>query len=61
MEVVWFTIVAVVLYFVADFAVQRIEAALGRRLEYRTLIFFAILLVLALGSFALIRRFLGGG
>jgi hypothetical protein len=60
MEIIWFTVIAIVLYFVADFIVQRIEATVGRRLENRTLIFFAILLAFALGSFALIRRFFGG-
>jgi hypothetical protein len=51
-----YTIVAIALYFASDWILERIEIAYGRRFEYRTLIFFAILLVLALASFALIRR-----
>ncbi|NIR29888.1 MAG: hypothetical protein GWN84_11365 [Gammaproteobacteria bacterium] len=56
MEVVYFTLVAIALYFVSDWILERIEVALGRRLEHRTLVFFAILLLLALASFHLIRR-----
>ncbi|MDX1431458.1 MAG: hypothetical protein R3286_03315 [Gammaproteobacteria bacterium] len=55
MESVYFLITAVVLYFAADALLQRAETAAGRRFEHRTLIFFAILLTLALVSFALIR------
>jgi hypothetical protein len=59
-EVVYFTLVAIALYVVADRALDGIERALGRRLEYRTLIFFAILLVLALVVVTVMRRLLGG-
>lgn len=51
-----YTIVAVALYFAADWILQHVEIHVGRRLEHRTLIFFAILLTLALTSFALIRH-----
>lgn len=56
MEIVYFTLVAVFLYFGADWILNRIEGAAGRRLEYRSIIFFAILLIMALTSFALIRH-----
>jgi predicted PurR-regulated permease PerM len=56
MEAVYFALTAIVLYFVSDWVLDRIERAYGRRFEHRTLIFFAILLVLALASFAFIRR-----
>jgi len=56
MEAVWYTIVAVVLYLGSDWILQRMEMARGERFEHRTLIFFAILLALALASFALIRH-----
>jgi hypothetical protein len=56
MENVLFLAVAVVLYFASDAIVQAVEVRLGRRLEHRTLLFFALLLVLALASFALIRQ-----
>ena len=55
MESVYFTLTAVVLYVVSDWALQRVEGALGRRLENRSLVFFAILLGLSLVSFSLIR------
>lgn len=58
MEPVYYTITAVALYFISDWILQRIEIAAGRRFEQRTLIFFAILLGLALLSFAGIRAIL---
>ena len=59
MEIVYFTLAAVFLYFGADWILNRIEVAAGRRLEYRNIIFFAVLLVMALASFAPIRYFAG--
>lgn len=59
MEAVYFTIAAVVLYFVSDRILERIEIARGARFEHRSLIFFGILLALALASFAIIRRLTG--
>jgi hypothetical protein len=55
MEAVYFTLVAVLLYLVADRSLRAIESAVGHALEYRSVVFFAILLALALGTFALIR------
>lgn len=55
MEVVYFTLVAILLYLVADRALRGIESAVGRSLEYRSVVFFVILLTLAMGAFALIR------
>lgn len=57
MEIVWFTLVAIALYVFSDWALRRIEAYAGRQFEHRTLIFFGIILTLALLSFALIRNF----
>ena len=57
MEAVYFTIVAIVLYLASDWIVQRVEVWLGRRLEHRSLLFFGILLTLALLSFWMIRQF----
>ena len=57
MEIIYFTLAAVMLYFAADWILDRIESAAGRRFENRTLVFFAILLILAMTSFALIRHF----
>jgi len=59
METLYFTIVAIFLYFAADWSLDRIEKALGRRFENRSLVFFAILLLMALASFALIRVYTG--
>jgi len=56
MELVYFTVVAILLYFFSDWLVRTIEAVVGRTFEHRTLIFFAILLCLALASFWLIRQ-----
>jgi len=58
-QVVYFTLVAAILYLVSDWAVDRIEIAAGRRLKYRSLLFFGILLCLALASFHLIRVYTG--
>ena len=59
MEAIWFTLVAVILYLGADWILNRIEVAAGKRFEHRTLIFFAILLTMALVSFTLIRSYTG--
>lgn len=59
MELLYFGAVAIVLYVAADRILDRIEVARGRRFEHRSAIFFAILLGLALFTFATIRQFLG--
>ena len=60
MSIVYFTLVAIILYLAADWMLERVEVAVGKRLEHRSLVFFAILLVLALSSFTLIRNYTGG-
>ena len=59
LDFLYFILVAVALYFLYDRLLDVIERVLGRRLENRSLVFFAILLVLALAGFALIRRLTG--
>ena len=59
MEILYFTLTAIILYLASDWILRRIETAVGRQLEHRSLIFFAILLVMALASFALIRNYAG--
>ena len=59
MSIVYFTLVAVILYFAADWILERVEIAAGKRLEHRSLIFFVILLTLALTSFSLIQSYTG--
>lgn len=59
MEIVYFALTAIGLYFAADWLLRLVERRLGRPLEHRGLVFFAILLASALVAFALIRHFLG--
>lgn len=58
MEIVLFTVVAIVLYLLSDWIVQRIEISAGRRLEHRTLLFFGVIAVLAVTSFSLLQGYL---
>lgn len=60
MSIVYFTLVAIVLYVAADWILERVEVAVGKRLEQRSLIFFVILLTLAITSFSLIQYYTGG-
>lgn len=57
MEIIYFTLVAIALYFVSDWLLERIEVRLGRRLNNRSLVFFFIIASLALVSFWVIQRF----
>jgi len=59
LQIVYFTLVAALLYLASNWIVDRIEVAAGRRLEYRSLLFFVILMSLALSSFYLIRAYTG--
>ena len=60
MQIVLFTLLAVVLYLVADRVLDALERRAGRRFDNRSVIFFAILLALAVASFALVQRFAPG-
>lgn len=59
MEIVWFTLVAIGLYFGADRLLDWIERRRGQRFENRQVAFFAIILPLALVAFWLIRGLSG--
>lgn len=59
MDIVWFTLVAVALYFGADRLLDWIERRRGARFENRQVVFFAIILPLALVAFWLVRRLSG--
>lgn len=61
MEGILFLVVGIALYFLSDWILDRIEHTAGRRFEHRSLIFFALLLGLALGSFALIQQITATG
>ncbi len=60
MQAVYFTLIAVGLYFVSDRLLDRIERARGERFKNRQLVFFGIILLLALITFQIIDR-LGAG
>ena len=59
MDALWFTAVAVALYFGADRLLDWIERRRGTRFANRQLAFFAIILPLALAAFWLIRQLTG--
>lgn len=59
MQIVYFTLVAAILYLLSNWLVDRIEIAAGRRFQYRSLLFFALLLALAMISFSLIGIYTG--
>ena len=56
MEAVYYTLTGVVLYLLADRILRVIETRAGRMFEHRTLVFFVLLLAMALVTFAVIRR-----
>jgi len=58
MEALYYTITGVVLYLLADRILRLLETRAGRIFEHRTLIFFVLLLTMALVTFAAIRRLL---
>ena len=55
MEILLFTLVAIVIYLVSDWIVRMIEVRRGAALKQRQVIFFAVFLVLALISFRVLR------
>lgn len=57
MEVILFTVIAAVLYLVADRLLLLLESRAGRRFEQRSFVFFGILLTLAIVTFAVIQKF----
>ncbi len=59
MDIIWFTLVAIALYFGADRLLDWIERLRGARFENRQVAFFAIILPLALAAFWLMRLLTG--
>jgi hypothetical protein len=57
LEIVYYTLVAAGLYFTSDWLLDRIEILRGERLKYRSIIFFAIILALALLTSTVINFF----
>ena len=59
MAYLYYTVTAVLLYLLSDWILNKIEQRAGKRLEYRSVIFFAIIMVLAVSSFEMIDRVVG--
>ena len=59
MEMVYYTIAAVVLYMASDYILNTIEMRMGKRLPSRSVIFLIIITILAMGSFSFIRAIFG--
>jgi len=57
MEMLYYTVAAIFLYVVSDWILNQIENRRGERFENRSLIFFAIILVLSVALFNLIQYF----
>ena len=56
MEMLYYTIAAIFLYVLSDWILNRIETRRGERFRNRSLVFFVIILVLALIVFNLIQQ-----
>lgn len=59
MDILWFTLIALALYFGADRLLDWIERRRGARFANRQVAFFALILPLALAAFWLARLLLG--
>jgi len=55
MEIIYYTIAALVLYGLSDYILNAIEIKMGKRLPSRSFIFLVIITILALASFSLMR------
>ena len=55
MDLLYFTLIGVGLYFFTDRVLDRIERARGARFKHRDFIYFAIMLVAALLTFSLVN------
>ena len=55
MEFVYYTLAGIILYLLSDWILKQVEKWRGQGFEQRTLIFFVIILVLALTSFKAIE------
>jgi hypothetical protein len=60
MELVIFTLNAIIIYLLSDWLVRRIEQKRGGVLKQRQAIFFAIFVVLALASFSFLKTLFAG-
>jgi len=55
MEFVYYTLAGLILYALSDWILKQVEKWRGEQFEQRTLIFFVIIMVLALTSFKAIE------
>ncbi len=55
MEMVLYTVIAVVLYLVSDRILSYLESMYGKVLPYRSVIFFVIILILAVSVFSVME------
>lgn len=55
MEIIYYTIAAVILYGVSDYILNTIEIKMGKRLPNRSFIFLIIITILAVVSFSVIK------
>ena len=58
MQFVYYTVAGIILYLVSDWILAGIEKARGEAFEQRSLVFFVIILVLALTTFKAIELWL---
>ena len=55
MQFVYYTIAALLLYVLSDWILVRMEAFHGDRFKYRSVLFFGIILILAVSSFKVVE------
>jgi hypothetical protein len=55
MDLLYFTVIGVGLYFFVDWLLDRVERARGARFKHRDAIYFGIMLVAALLTFSLVN------
>ncbi len=58
MEMIYYTLAGIVLYFAADWILDRIEQTIGHRFSHRNVLFFVIILLLSVGTFQLLQSLL---
>lgn len=60
MDILLFTLNAIVIYLLTDWIVRALESHRGVALKYRQLVFFIVFLALAMLTFSVLRRFMAG-
>lgn len=51
LEIIYYTLMGIALYFASDWILDRLEVSRGERFKNRNIIFFVIILILAFLSF----------